>query len=83
MHTPSNLVDGEQEIHGYISESNDNIWYLNQMTLLPALESQEPSVSKDLNLYEGALNTTDCHYTLPHYTKRVIMYPTVISGFYL
>jgi hypothetical protein len=51
------------------------------MTLLPTLESQKPSFSKDLNLYEGALNITDCHYTLHHYTKGVIMYPTVISGF--
>jgi hypothetical protein len=35
------------------------------------------------NLYELALNTVNCHYTLPHYTKGVIMFPEVVCWFHL
>jgi hypothetical protein len=33
------------------------------------------------NLYEVALNTILCYYTLPHYTKEVIMFKRWSAGF--
>ena len=35
------------------------------------------------NLYEVALNTVNCHYTLPHSIKGVIMFPKVVRWFRL
>jgi len=35
------------------------------------------------NLYEVAVITVNCHYTLPLNTKGVIMFPKVVSGFRL
>ena len=35
------------------------------------------------NIYKVALNTVNCHYNLPHYTKGVIMFPKFASYFCL